>query len=299
MRKIRAVVPIFLGIIISTCSLNGVSNNYNNILPSFEQNAYAHNFTPDESASFLSFIEQLRVESELVRSNLANNNISLAHQHANKAAALLTPNITKEIAERVQRVSQDLSTAVSDLQNISSPQQQEPSASEINQLANLDAILDEAISARIDREQRDNVTIQAFAFANLVNSVLRDYGNAYAVGFDMTNMSNMARMMDMPGSNRNVSSSSVMGTELDRNYSLVNAADYQSAQALANKALEFFKTKLAPMESSNNRTAFIMNGLMQLNNSIKSKASPMDIMMIVHTQIHPYLMKMFGLQLQK
>jgi hypothetical protein len=106
-------------------------------------------------------------------------------------------------------------------------------------------------------------------------------------------------MMDMPGSNRNVSSSSVMGTELDRNYSLVNAADYQSAQALANKALEFFKTKLAPMESSNNRTAFIMNGLMQLNNSIKSKASPMDIMMIVHTQIHPYLMKMFGLQLQK
>jgi hypothetical protein len=299
MRKIRAVVLIFLGIIISTCSLNGVSNNYNNILPSFDQNAYAHDFTPYESASFLSFIEQLRVESELVQSNLADNNISLAHQHANKAAALLTPNITKEIAERVQRVSQDLSTAVSDLQNISSQQQQEPSASEINQLANLDAILDEAVSARIDREQRDNVTIQALAFANLVNSVLRDYGNAYAVGFDMTNMSNMAGMADMPGSNRNMSLTSVMSTELDRNYSLVNAADYQSAQALANKALEIFKTKLAPMESSSNRTAFIMNGLMQLNNSIKSKASPMDIMMIVHTQIHPNLMKMFGLQLQK
>ena len=43
---------------------------------------------------------------------------------------------------------------------------------------------------RIDR----NTTIQPLAFADLVDSLLINYGNAYAVDFDMTNMSNMAMM---------------------------------------------------------------------------------------------------------
>jgi hypothetical protein len=40
------------------------------------------------------------------------------------------------------------------------------------------------------------------------------------------------------------------------------------------------------------------NGLTQLNNSIRNKASPMDIMMIGHTQVHPNLMEAFNLELQ-
>ena len=44
-----------------------------------------------------------------------------------------------------------------------------------------------------DKGNKD-ITIQPSAFADLVDSVLINYGNAYAVGFDMTNMSNMAMM---------------------------------------------------------------------------------------------------------
>ena len=87
-------------------------------------------------------------------------------------------------------------------------------------------------------------------------------------------------------------------------------ADYQSAQALSAKAQEIFDTELKPIASNNNSTnnddgdmrAFttnLDNGLKQLNNSIKSKASPMDIMMIVHTQIHPNLLEAFNLKLQQ
>jgi hypothetical protein len=220
-------------------------------------------------------------------------------------------------------------------------------------VSDIDAILGEAVTARIDQEQRDNATLQALVFAELVDSVLVDYGNAYGVGFDVTNMSNMASMMDMGigtgmgmgtmGSNNsssgmamsgmessnsssssmamsgmtddnnnnnnsnmnmasmNMSSSSTMmnmDSKMDRNYQLVNTADYQSAQALAAKALEIFKAELKPMASNNNTTSFITNlenGLTQLNNSIRSKASPMDIMMIVHTQVHPNLMQAFNL----
>jgi hypothetical protein len=59
-------------------------------------------FTLDDTASFLAFADQLRVESELVKTNLGNNNLLLAQKHANKAAALLTPGIVVEIAEKNQ-----------------------------------------------------------------------------------------------------------------------------------------------------------------------------------------------------
>jgi hypothetical protein len=52
----------------------------------------------------------------------------------------------------------------------------------------------------------------------------------------------------------------------------------------------------------NNTTAFVTNlenGLIQLNSSIRSNASPIDIMMIVHTHIHPNLLEAFSLETEK
>jgi hypothetical protein len=328
-KKNLSLLLLLSGTIVSMVSLTSFENNNS----PFSRNAYGHNFTPNESASFLSFVDQLQVESELVQTSLANNNTALAQEHATRAMELLKTkdpvnNVTwtEEIAEENQRIADDLVTAVDNLENTSSEQQQQP----VSQLVNdIDAIIGEAVTARIDQEQRDNATIQALAFAHLVDSILRNYGNAYGVGFDMTNMSNMAGMMDMIGSNNsssslalggmaddnnssnmnmasmNMSSSTMMNmdSEMDRNYQLVNTADYQSAQALAAKALEIFKAELRSMVSNNNNnntTSFITNlenGLIQLNNSIRSKASPMDIMMIVHTQVHPNLMQAFNLQL--
>ena len=94
-------------------------------------------------------------------------------------------------------------------------------------------------------------------------------------------------------------------SKMNMGYSLVNMSDYQSAQALATKASEIFNTKLKHMTMSNNNnnvTPFVTsleNGLTQLNDSISRKASPLDIMMIVHTQIHPNLLEAFNLQLRK
>ena len=99
--------------------------------------------------------------------------------------------------------------------------------------------------------------------------------------------------MDMSSSTMNMDSKG-------RNYSLVDMTDYQSAQALATKAQDIFKTELKPIAPGNS-SAFVINlenGLTQLNNSIKNKASPMDIMMIVHTQIHPNLLEAFNLKLR-
>jgi hypothetical protein len=81
-------------------------------------------------------------------------------------------------------------------------------------------------------------------------------------------------------------------------------SDYQSAQALATKASEILNSKLKIMTMDNNKnvTAFITNlenGLTQLNDFISKKASPLDVMMIVHRQIHPNLLEAFNLESRK
>lgn len=344
MKRELSLVLLVMGIILSAV----FSSNINNIL---NQKVYAHMFSTDETASFLAFADQLQVESGLVQTNLASNNLSLAQKHANKAASLLTPSIIVEIAEKNQKVSDDLSTAVDGLQKITSSSEKQQQR--VKQLvSNINAAVTEAVTI-IEQEQGDssnflkkgidflrgifggssekanttiekNGTIQALGFADLVDSILINYGNAYAVDFDMTNMSNMVTMgnnsssMTMDGmvdnnSNNANSNSSMNMDSMDmssstmvnmdskgRNYSLVDITDYQSAQALATKAQDIFKTELKPIAPRNSSTIVINleNGLTQLNNSIKNKSSPTDTMMIVHAQIHPNLLKAFNLKLR-
>jgi hypothetical protein len=333
MKKELFLVLLVMGIVLSTVFSNSVSNILN-------QRVYAHMFTTNETASFLAFADQLQVESGLVQTNLANNSLSLAQKHANKAASLLTPSIIVEIAEKNQNVADDLSTAVDGLQRITSSSEKQQQrvkqlVSDINAAATgavtiieqeqggSSNFLEKGIdflsgifggsSEKANTKVEKNGTIQSLAFADLVDNILINYGNAYAVNFDMTNMSNMVTMgnnsssMTIDGmvdnnsnSSMNMSSSTMMNMDDGRNYSLEDIIDYQSAQALATKAIEIFKTELKPVVPGNS-SAFVINledGLTQLNNSIKNKASPMDVMMVVHTQIHPNLLEAFNLKLR-
>jgi hypothetical protein len=346
-------ILLLSGAIVGILSFGNLENNINHNNLYLTQKAYGHNFTPNESASFLAFVEKIQTESELVQMNLANNNISLAQKHANNAAVLLTPNITKEIAEQNQRVANDLTTAINDLRDItSSSSQQQQQQQPIDLLVSkIDAILGDAVTTRIEQEQRDNATIRALAFADLVDSTLANYGNAYDVEFDMTDMSNMVMMdgdqdhsmtmenmtasegnnnnsMNMKSHNMSMESNDMSmesndmsmesndmsmesmdssstavnegGGEMSRNNLLVNMSNYQTAQVLSAKALEIYNTELKPFVPAG-ATAFATNledALTELNDAIKNKSLPMDIMMIAHTQIHPNLLQTFGLGLQ-
>jgi hypothetical protein len=347
MVKNSSLVLFFVAIIFSFTLSSSINSS-----PHY-QKVIAHIFTTDETASFVAFADQLQVESELVQTNLVNNNLSLAQKHANKAASLLTPTILIEIAEENEKIADDLTTAVNGLQKITSSSENQRQM--VNQLvADVNATLSEAVTIRMEQRQGQdssnflergieflggifggtdgeeevddkvdrNNRIKPLAFADLVDSILINYGNAYAVDFDMTDMSNMVMMggnssmvmssMATNGDNNNSSnnmssmnmnmSSTMMNTDskMDNNYSLVNMTDYQSAQALAAKALEIFNTELRLIVPTN-ETGFVSNldeGLTQLNDLIRNKASPMDIMMIVHTQIHPSLLEAFNLQLR-
>ena len=319
---------------------------------------FGHNFSPDESAKFLGLVDIIKGEAQSVQDDLASKNVSLANQHANRALALVTDNVTKEIAERNPRLSDNLKTTLITLKTSSEPTSNPSTANDINfTVSDLNGILDEIVTARIDPEELSNSTIQALRLVEILDGVFRNYGDAYAVGFDMTNMSMMMgdggggmSSMDMGGVGMSSMSSMDMGNvgvggnmssggnkigtqvgaptaegvpagiqkqsepsmggmsmsmgdmSSSQQYKLVNMTDYHTAKILAQKVQELFNNRLVnasisgtPATVTNDITA----AFQELSSSINDKASPMDIMMIVHTKIHPNLITAFGLQLGK
>jgi hypothetical protein len=344
--KSPLIVFLLIGIIFNIIFFN--TNNFDS------QRIYGHFFSADETASLVAVVDQVQVELELVMENLANNNVSLAQDHAIKAASLLSPKIMAEISED-QQIGRHLTIALKQLQNISSSSaSQRQMASQLTN--NINDWLDKATNARIVQEQTGdssnilergldflmgtspgggepldngedrNGSIQPLAFAELVDGILVNYGNAYGVRIDLTNMSNIVMIADKDNSssmvmndvitdhnnsridNRTVHTMNIskpmpdMDSEINSNYSLADISDYQSAEALSAKAMEIFNTKLKYMTTNTNYTVSFVsnleNGLTQLNTSIRNKASPTDIMKIVHSQIHPNLLLIFNLELR-
>jgi hypothetical protein len=270
---------------------------------------FGHNFSSNESAVFLALVDTIKTEAQLVQKNLANNNVSMANEHANRALAFLTGDVNREIAERNQRLAGELNTTLTTLKTFTESASGNNTANDINLVvSDIDAILDEVVTARIDPEQLNNSTIQALRMVELLDKVLSNYGDAYAVGFDMTNMS---MMMDGSSSDGMNSMSSMdmgsdnmsMGDTSTSDAMLINITDYQTAQVLAMKAQELFNSQLmntSLAEGSGTADQSIDNiaaAIQELVTSIDRKASPMDIMMIVHTKVHPNLVTAFGLQL--
>jgi hypothetical protein len=180
----------------------------------------------------------------------------------------------------------------------------------------LNDIMAEAVTARVESEQQNNVTTWAMALADLVNVVLSDYGNATGSSFDLTDISNIAQ------ANATSSTSNMTTT------TIVDTAAYQSARYLVdNTILQLYNDTLKPLTTSsngtssdnNNATTITQGGqdtspaagnmtsdidqleanLLQLKDDINGKATPHEVMMTVHLNIHPLLMQSYGLTLEQ
>jgi hypothetical protein len=275
----------------------------------------AHNFSTNESAAFLAMTDALKAEVQLVQQNLVNNNMSLASDHSNKALVLIIGDVNKEIAERNQRLSDDLNTDLASLMASTESAFGNNATSDTDILVeDINGILDEIVSARIDPDQLNNSTTHALRMVELVDKLLTNYGNAYAIGFDMTNMSMMmgsgsdgmtpmsatdTSMDNQSNSNMSMGGGMSVNNTSTSDATLVNTTDYQSAQALATKVQELFDSQIMNSpKSSGTAIDNIRSTLQELVTSINSKASPMDVMTIVHTKLHPNLITAFNLKLR-
>ena len=239
--------------------------------------AYAHTFSGSESAAFLALVKIIQSEARLIQSNPPSN-ITLAQEHAEHLTEHLDANTTKELTERNKRVANDLTTALSDLQNTvkSKPI---PAAEVIkDKVSNIGDILQEAITVRIEKDQLNNSTVKAEATSNIVNETLEHYGGAYGI------------KEEGGGEHGNTTTAG--------HNTIVNVAEYQSAQALASKAEEMFneaKSLMSSNATSSSNIAKVGNDLSRLKSDIDAKKPYDSVTTLIESTIQPDIKAAFNL----
>jgi hypothetical protein len=246
----------------------------------FGQKAYAHDFSTTDESSLVTLVEQIKAETQLVIANFLSNDSFSAHEHAISAAELM-----KDLENNITQTN--------------------PPLSDVSQV--------------YDRGQKNSTTL-ALVVANIVDDILRKYGSAFAVGYDMTNMSNMMNMdMMMPDmdnssphsmdmmttTNVTNGSSSVSGRHsnasmnLENDLVLVNLNDYETAKVLTGNIMDQFSTELRPRSLVNETTNLdrLETSLEKLEQAVNTMALPEAMMDIVHVQIHPMLQRVYDLEL--
>ena len=163
----------------------------------YNHQIYGHNFAGDESATFLALMDQIQTEMDLINTNLVANNQPLAKEHLNNIDELYTKNIKKEIAERNERIANEITSVINETKIAIEKNNQDIFSS----VENFNDIIEEAISVRIDPDAMTNSTIHALHFANLINSI--DLSYADALNTKPMNMS--AMNMNMSGDDNSMS----------------------------------------------------------------------------------------------
>ena len=308
-KQVQLLTSTILVVAATSLLLFGGSSIYNNKI-------YGHNFAGDESASFLALMDQIQTEMSLINTNLIDDNQSLTKDHLKQIKELYTKNIKKEIAERNERIANEISSIINETSIAIEKNNNNQDISD--SVKNFNDVLAETISVRIDSDALTNATINALHFANLINSIDLSYANA--IGTKPMNMSamNMGNNSTMSHGN-NTSNNTMPNMKMNHgdsitsmskhtdnnqnttdNITISNMASYQTANELTNDAIELFNSTIKqniPSNATENSKA-IESGLQQLKNMIESKVSYNKIMGIIHGTIQTNTLEVFNLPLK-
>jgi hypothetical protein len=213
----------------------------------------------------------------------------------------------QQVLERTDQVTKNINTNIEKIVNNTEALEQSENSDFLNMVTGFFSKLIGADGGGEGDNNNSNSgndeAIHPIRFAELLDSILRNYGDAYGVNFDMTDMTNMAMNNEnaskMDHSAMNMSNSHAPN-EGNTN-SIINMANYQSSLGYANKLLDVFNKELKPILTSKDESSIqstnLENGIIQLISLIEHRAMPMEIMTIVHSQIHPNLVEAFDLQI--
>ena len=242
-------------------------------------NSFAHTFTNNESAAFLALIDNMKIQASLIQQSISSGNMDIAKQHIDKLKELYSNHTNEEIAEKNERIANEISTTINYF--TSSSNQNNFSQSQIdNNVQNLNAILDESISVRIPQDVLDNSTVHALHFVELVNAVDMNYNNTL-VEQDIQNMSLV--------NNNNKSRSQIE-----------DIVSYNTARDLLNVAIDLYESKLKSKIIVNNNSQTIdklQEGIKQLKTSIELKKPSSEITNIINGAVYPALQELYNFKL--
>jgi hypothetical protein len=248
--------------------------------------AQGHTFTPNEDASFLSLMDNIKSIISLIRAS--GDNSTLVTEYANNASMLLNSSIMKEINERNQRLGAFLSSTITELRNAS----REIGDGDADMIKDL---IDDIISSRIDKSDLENATIQSLAISLDLNKIIEYYSKAYEIASSKMNMSGNSMMKEIHSHNDSSTPSSI-GSHNDNN-TLSDIRSYYRALSLANVTTERFnmevKDNLIPKDIE-----FFDTVLIDLKTKLNEKSTINEISGIIHGQIQPSLQRIFKLAVE-
>ena len=247
------------------------------------RSVYGHTFSGDESASFLTKVEMIKIESKLALDQVSSNP-ELAKEHAKNAVNQLTSNDTKEISERNSRLATELNNALNNFSNAF--ESGSPSQTEISdKVTSINDILADVVNSRIDQEQQENATMKALVVNDLVGETLEHYG--MALGME----EGEHESQHDPNTTSTEHSAQTVSNETS---SIVDEADYQTAQAIITQAIKDFD---GIKKGSDTNSTELGNSLNAAKEKIDNKAPFDEIDTIVDEKITSLLNSVYDLNL--
>jgi len=230
------------------------------------KSVYAHTFSGGESAAFLALVKILQADLNLAQSNIASN-ATLAQAHANAVDEHLDANTTGQLAERNKRITNDLTNSIADLNQTVSTKPIPTQDIIKGKVDTIDSLLQEAITVRVEKNQLTNSTVKGQAVADIVDEALERYREAYGIE---------------------------EGKSAAGHNTIVNMADYQSAQAIAAKAQEMFN-EAKQVTSASAAITKVGNDLAQFKNDIDMKTAYDKVNAYVENTLDPDIKAAFKL----
>jgi hypothetical protein len=253
--------------------------------PTVNRSVYGHTFSGDESASFLTKVELIKIESKLALDQFSNDTAA-AKEHAKNAVDQLNSNDTKEISERNSRLATELNNAMNNFSNAF--ESGSPSQTEISdKVASINDILADVVNSRIDQAQQENATMKALVLNDLVGETLEHYGMALGMEEGEHESEHDANSTSTEHSDESSS---------NETSSIVDEADYQTAQAIIAQAIENFD---GIKKDSDTNSTQLGDALNSVKEKIDSKAPFDDVDTIVDEKITSLLNSVYDLNLSE
>jgi len=246
-------------------------------------NSLAHTFTNDESAVFLALIDNMKIQASLIQQSISSGNIDVGKQHIDKLKELYTNHTNEEIAEKNERIANEISTAINYFTSLSSSNQDNFSQSQIdNNVQNLNAILDESISVRIPQDVLDNSTVQALHFVELVNTVDMNYNNS----------------LEQETQNMSLIDNNQSRSEIE------DIISYNTARDLLNIAIDLYESNLKKdgglvTKNQSETIDKLQEGIEELKTSIELKKPSSEITNTINGTVYPALQEFYNFKLQE
>lgn len=150
---------------------------------------YAHEFSGNEESAWLAKVQNIKAEMSALKMDAGDS--EAIDWHVDKLGEYWTDDDTKEMGERNELLAKEIPDSINSI--ITAAKSSSPNSADIaKKITTLNGYLDESVSARLNKADLKNGTIQAFAVTGIITETLEDYAEAIGTDQDLNDMEGMS-----------------------------------------------------------------------------------------------------------